>query len=60
MRETGCVALHRDGRRVGKGEGYSDREYAIIRELGNPDVPIIGTIHSGQLTVMKFRGIHMI
>jgi 5-formyltetrahydrofolate cyclo-ligase len=26
------------------------REYAIIRELGNPDVPIIGTIHSAQLT----------
>lgn len=47
---TGSVALHRDGRRVGKGEGYSDREYAIIRELGNPDVPIIGTIHSCQLT----------
>jgi 5-formyltetrahydrofolate cyclo-ligase len=47
---TGSVALHRDGRRVGKGEGYSDREYAIIRELGHPDVPIIGTIHSAQLT----------
>ncbi|MBM6616956.1 5-formyltetrahydrofolate cyclo-ligase [Bacillus suaedaesalsae] len=47
---TGSVALHPDGRRVGKGEGYSDREYAIMRELGNPDVPIIGTIHSAQLT----------
>ncbi|MBM7662960.1 5-formyltetrahydrofolate cyclo-ligase [Bacillus mesophilus] len=47
---AGSVALHRDGRRVGKGEGYSDREYAIIRELGNPDIPIIATIHSAQLT----------
>lgn len=47
---AGSVALHQDGRRVGKGEGYADREYAIIRELGNPDIPVIGTIHSEQLT----------
>ncbi|GAE24925.1 5-FCL-like protein [Halalkalibacter wakoensis JCM 9140] len=47
---AGSVALHKDGRRVGKGEGYADREYAIIRELGNPDVPVIGTVHSAQLT----------
>ncbi|MBU9724269.1 5-formyltetrahydrofolate cyclo-ligase [Bacillus alkalicola] len=46
---VGSVALHRDGRRLGKGEGYADREYAIIRELGNPPIPIIGTIHSVQL-----------
>lgn len=47
---VGSVALHRDGRRIGKGEGYADREYAIIRELGNPDIPVIGTVHSTQLT----------
>ncbi|MCT2535438.1 5-formyltetrahydrofolate cyclo-ligase [Aquibacillus koreensis] len=47
---VGSVALHRDGRRVGKGEGYADREYAIIRELGNQDVPIVGTVNSVQLT----------
>ncbi|UFU00227.1 5-formyltetrahydrofolate cyclo-ligase [Radiobacillus kanasensis] len=47
---VGSVALHRDGRRIGKGEGYADREYAIMRELGNPDVPVIGTVHSAQLT----------
>ncbi|MDL4843255.1 5-formyltetrahydrofolate cyclo-ligase [Aquibacillus rhizosphaerae] len=47
---AGSVALNRDGRRIGKGEGYADREYAIIRELGNPDIPVIGTIHSAQLT----------
>ncbi|WP_102028143.1 5-formyltetrahydrofolate cyclo-ligase [Salirhabdus sp. Marseille-P4669] len=46
---VGSVALHRDGRRIGKGEGYADREYAIIRELGNPDVPVIGTVHSAQV-----------
>ncbi|MFA9556400.1 5-formyltetrahydrofolate cyclo-ligase [Evansella sp. AB-rgal1] len=46
---AGSVALHSDGRRIGKGEGYADREYAILRELGNPPIPIVGTINSVQL-----------
>ncbi|SDZ66875.1 5-formyltetrahydrofolate cyclo-ligase [Evansella caseinilytica] len=46
---VGSVALHRDGRRIGKGAGYADREYAILRELGNPEIPVIGTVHSVQL-----------
>ncbi len=46
---VGSVAIHKDGRRLGKGEGYADREYAIIRELGNPQVPVITTINSVQL-----------
>ncbi|MFC4077582.1 5-formyltetrahydrofolate cyclo-ligase [Salinithrix halophila] len=45
----GSVAVNRDGRRVGKGEGYADREYAIIQELGNPPVPVISTVHPLQL-----------
>ncbi|WP_026561938.1 5-formyltetrahydrofolate cyclo-ligase [Bacillus sp. J37] len=46
---VGSVAIHPDGRRLGKGEGYADREYAIVRELGNPPVPVITSIHSTQL-----------
>ncbi len=46
---VGSVALHRDGRRLGKGEGYADREYAILKELGNPEIPVIGTVHSIQV-----------
>ncbi|WP_283234592.1 MULTISPECIES: 5-formyltetrahydrofolate cyclo-ligase [Alteribacter] len=46
---VGSVALHRDGRRLGKGEGYADREYAILRELGNPEIPVIGTVNAVQL-----------
>jgi 5-formyltetrahydrofolate cyclo-ligase len=46
---VGSVAIHRDGRRLGKGEGYADREYAILRETGNKAVPVITTIHSEQL-----------
>ncbi|MDT9025965.1 5-formyltetrahydrofolate cyclo-ligase [Rossellomorea yichunensis] len=46
---VGSVAIHRDGRRLGKGEGYADREYAILREIGNNPVPVITTINSEQL-----------
>jgi 5-formyltetrahydrofolate cyclo-ligase len=31
----GSVAVTRDGRRYGKGEGYSDLEFAILRELSS-------------------------
>ncbi|MGB9987511.1 5-formyltetrahydrofolate cyclo-ligase [Salarchaeum japonicum] len=31
---SGSVAVTEDGARIGKGEGYSDLEYAILRELG--------------------------
>ena len=49
MLVVGSVALHKDGRRLGKGEGYADREYAIIRELGNQEIPVVATIQSAQL-----------
>jgi 5-formyltetrahydrofolate cyclo-ligase len=46
---TGSVAVTRDGRRCGKGEGYSDLEYALLRELGHDPVPVATTIHPLQL-----------
>ncbi|MBO8156383.1 MAG: 5-formyltetrahydrofolate cyclo-ligase [Bacillaceae bacterium] len=46
---AGSVAVHRDGRRIGKGEGYSDREYAILRELGQSAMPVVTTVHSYQV-----------
>lgn len=45
----GSVAVSRDGRRCGKGEGYSDLEYGILRELGHPPVPVATTVHPLQL-----------
>jgi 5-formyltetrahydrofolate cyclo-ligase len=45
----GSVAITRDGRRCGKGEGYSDLEYAILRELGHPPVPVATTVHPVQI-----------
>jgi 5-formyltetrahydrofolate cyclo-ligase len=45
----GSVAVTRDGRRCGKGEGYSDLEFAILRELGHPIVPVATTVHDLQI-----------
>jgi 5-formyltetrahydrofolate cyclo-ligase len=45
----GSVAVTRDGRRCGKGEGYSDLEYAILRELGHAPVPVATTVHPVQV-----------
>jgi 5-formyltetrahydrofolate cyclo-ligase len=46
---TGSVAVTRSGRRCGKGEGYSDLEFAILRELGHDPVPVATTVHPLQL-----------
>jgi len=45
----GSVAVTRDGRRCGKGEGYSDLEYAIFRELGHSPAPVATTVHPVQI-----------
>jgi 5-formyltetrahydrofolate cyclo-ligase len=46
---AGSVAVTRDGRRCGKGAGYSDLEFAILRELGHAPVPVATTVHPLQL-----------
>ncbi len=46
---TGCVAVTRDGERLGKGHGYSDLEYAIVQELGQAPVPVVTTVHELQV-----------
>jgi 5-formyltetrahydrofolate cyclo-ligase len=46
---AGSVAVTRDGRRAGKGAGYSDMEFAILRELGHAPVPVATTVHPLQL-----------
>lgn len=45
----GSVAVTRDGSRLGKGHGYADLEYAILRELGHPAVPVATTVHALQI-----------
>ena len=46
---TGCAAVTRTGKRCGKGEGYSDIEFALLRELGHAAVPVATTVHDAQL-----------
>ncbi|MFB6098927.1 MAG: 5-formyltetrahydrofolate cyclo-ligase [Salinibacter sp.] len=46
---TGSVAVTREGHRCGKGEGYSDLEYAILQELGHEPVPVATTVHPLQV-----------
>jgi 5-formyltetrahydrofolate cyclo-ligase len=47
----GSVAVSRDGARVGKGGGYSDLEFALLREAGVIDdaTPLVTTVHPLQL-----------
>jgi len=48
---TGSVAVDKHGHRIGKGEGYAELEYAILRELGlvDQDTPIVTTVHDIQV-----------
>jgi len=46
---SGSVAVSKDGRRVGKGGGYSDLEYAILRELDLGEPEVLTTVHPLQI-----------
>lgn len=48
---TGCVAVDKRGVRLGKGGGFSELEYAILKEIGSVEdnTPILTTIHDLQL-----------
>jgi 5-formyltetrahydrofolate cyclo-ligase len=46
---TGSVAVTTDGARCGKGEGYGDLEYGILRALGQKDAPVATTVHPLQI-----------
>lgn len=48
---VGSVAVALDGGRIGKGEGYSEMEYGILRqlELVTESTPVITTVHESQI-----------
>lgn len=48
---VGSVAVSTTGARTGKGEGYGEIEYALLRELGRIDAatPIATTVHDLQV-----------
>jgi 5-formyltetrahydrofolate cyclo-ligase len=47
----GSVAVSRDGYRIGKGKGYADLEYAILKEMKavDDDTTIVTTVHDSQV-----------
>ncbi len=51
IKVTGSVAVTTRGARLGKGGGYSDLEYAILREVGAIDIdtPVVTTVHELQV-----------
>jgi 5-formyltetrahydrofolate cyclo-ligase len=46
---AGSVAVTAAGKRAGKGAGYSDLEFAILREIGHPPAPVATTVHDCQV-----------
>lgn len=48
---AGSVAVGPDGRRIGKGEGYSDIEFALLSEFDRVDdgTPVATTVHERQV-----------
>ena len=48
---TGCVAVSREGWRIGKGEGYADLEVAmmLLLRIVSPEIRIITSVHESQI-----------
>jgi 5-formyltetrahydrofolate cyclo-ligase len=48
---AGSVAVSENGDRIGKGEGYSDLEFAILREFGlvDDETAVVTTVHERQV-----------
>jgi len=48
---AGSVAVSLDGGRLGKGTGYSDQEYAILKDSGSlaPGTIVVTTVHDVQI-----------
>jgi len=47
----GSVAVDRNGNRLGKGKGYGDKEYSILKERGllQKDVKVVTIVHDLQI-----------
>ena len=53
---AGSVAVTPTGDRIGKGEGYSDLEFALLHEAGvvDPDTTVVTTVHEMQVLDRSF------
>ncbi|WP_246998832.1 5-formyltetrahydrofolate cyclo-ligase [Halosolutus gelatinilyticus] len=57
---SGSVAANDRGERIGKGEGYSDLEFAILREFGlvDDETTTVTTVHEIQVVDEAFPTAH--
>jgi len=48
---AGSVAVSQDGGRLGKGTGYSDQEYTILKKADGlaPEILVVTTVHDVQI-----------
>jgi len=48
---AGSVAVSLNGGRLGKGTGYSDKEYALLKNAGavSPEALVVTTVHDVQI-----------
>lgn len=48
---SGSMAVTLNGGRLGKGTGYSDQEYIILKNAGSltPPTPVVTTVHDIQI-----------
>jgi 5-formyltetrahydrofolate cyclo-ligase len=51
---TGCVAVDRDGARLGKGGGFADLEFAVAAAAGliGPQTVVATTVHPSQIVAV--------
>ena len=45
---TGCVAVDKEGNRLGKGGGYGDKEITFFKSKFG-DIPVVTTVHDTQI-----------
>jgi 5-formyltetrahydrofolate cyclo-ligase len=52
---VGCVAVTRNGGRIGKGAGFADLELAMLEEFGlvQPETPVVTTVHPLQIVAQE-------
>jgi 5-formyltetrahydrofolate cyclo-ligase len=52
---VGCVAVTRNGGRIGKGAGFADLELAMLEEFGlvQADTPVVTTVHPLQIVAQE-------
>ncbi len=53
--QVGSSCVDRNGCRLGKGEGFAELEYGVLRWMGAIDdnTPVVTTVHDCQVTDVR-------